>query len=179
MGPVDEAAFHEFAAATRPRLVRTAYLLCGDPHEAHDLVQVTLIRVHRRWRSIERTDQPQAYARRVLVNLSASFWRRRLRTPLLSLTAAGERGEPDPSSALADRDELWQAVMTLPPRMRAVLVLRYWEDMSESDTAAALQCSIGSVKSQASRGLARLRELLAAERTADEAWTAPIPEVIA
>jgi RNA polymerase sigma-70 factor (sigma-E family) len=180
MSPEDEAGFRDFAAAARPRLVRTAYLLCGDPHEAHDLVQVTLMRVHRRWRSIERTDQPQAYARRVLVNLAASFWRRRLRAPLLALTALGESGEPghpDGSAALADRQELWDAVMTLPPRTRAVLVLRYFEDMSEAETAAALQCSVGSVKSQASRGLARLREVLTAQREMDDSWT-PTPEVV-
>jgi len=182
MSPQDEAAFREFVAAARPRLVRTAYLLCGDPHEAHDLVQVTLMRVHRRWRSIERTDLPQAYARKVLVNLAASFWRRRLRAPLVALTAAGEPGQPepaqpDPTTALADRAELWEAVMALPPRTRAVLVLRYFEDLTEADTAAALGCSIGSVKSQASRGLVRLREQLTAQREIDDSW-APTPEVV-
>jgi RNA polymerase sigma-70 factor (sigma-E family) len=177
MGPEDEAAFREFAAAARPRLVRTAYLLCGDQHEAHDLVQVALLRVHRRWRAIERRDQPQVYARQVLVNLAASFWRRRLRAPLLALTAAGERGEPDTTEAFADREELWDAVMTLPPRMRAVLVLRYFEELSEAETAAALQCSVGSVKSQASRGLARLRSVLTEQPQLEDNWTCT-PEVV-
>lgn len=176
MSAQDEAAFRDFAAAARPRLVRTAYLLCGDPHEAHDLVQVTLMRVHRRWRAIERTDLPQAYARRVLINLAASFWRRRLRAPLVALTAAGEPAGPDPAEAYGDRAELWQAVQSLPPRMRAILVLRYWEDLSEAETAAALGCSIGSVKSQASRGLDRLRDVLAGQRKNDEMW-APAAEV--
>jgi RNA polymerase sigma-70 factor (sigma-E family) len=177
MSPQDEAAFRDFAAAARPRLVRTAYLLCGDSHEAHDLVQVTLMRVHRRWRSIERTDQPQAYARRVLINLAASLWRRRLRAPLLALTAAGDPGAPDPTAAFADRAELWEAVMALPPRTRAVLVLRYFEDLSEAETAAALGCSIGSVKSQASRGIARLRETLTEQRLVDGEWH-QLPEVV-
>jgi RNA polymerase sigma-70 factor (sigma-E family) len=177
MSPQDEAAFRDFAAAARPRLVRTAYLLCGDSHEAHDLVQVTLMRVHRRWRSIERTDQPQAYARRVLINLAASFWRRRLRAPLLALTAAGDPGAPDPAAAFADRAELWEAVMALPPRTRAVLVLRYFEDLSEAETSAALGCSVGSVKSQASRGIARLRETLTAQRQNDSEWH-QLPEVV-
>ena len=170
MSPQDEAAFRDFVAAARPRLVRTAYLLCGDSHEAHDLVQVTLMRVHRRWRSIERTDLPQAYARRILINLAASFWRRRLRAPLVALSAVGERGEPDAAAAFADRAELWEAVMALPPRTRAVLVLRYFEDLTEAETAAALGCSVGSVKSQASRGIARLRSELTEQRALDNEW---------
>jgi RNA polymerase sigma-70 factor (sigma-E family) len=177
MSPEDEAGFRDFAAAARPRLVRTAYLLCGDPHEAHDLVQVTLMRVHRRWRAIERADLPEAYARRVLVNLAASFWRRRLRAPLVALTAVGEPSEPDPTAAFADREELWAAVMALPPRTRAVLVLRYFEELSEAETAAALQCSLGSVKSQASRGIARLRAVLTEQHQYDDSWTA-MPEVV-
>ena len=177
MSPQDEAAFRDFVAAARPRLVRTAYLLCNNPHEAHDLVQVTLMRVHRRWRAIERTDVPQAYARQVLVNLAASFWRRRLRAPLVALAALGDRGEPDTTAAFADRAELWEAVMTLPPRTRAVLVLRYFEDLSETDTAAALQCSVGSVKSQASRGIARLRAVLTEQRELDGEWH-QVPEVV-
>lgn len=176
MNPQDEAAFRDFVAAARPRLVRTAYLLCGDSHEAHDLVQVTLMRVHRRWRSIERTDLPVAYARRILVNLAASFWRRRLRAPLVVVGTAGEPVGADPYTEYDDRAELWQAVHALPPRMRAVLVLRYWEDLSEADTAAALGCSIGSVKSQASRGLERLRAVLDRQRIDDQMW-APAAEV--
>jgi RNA polymerase sigma-70 factor (sigma-E family) len=158
--------------------VRTAYLLCGDEHEAHDLAQVTLMRVHRRWRSIERVDQPHAYARQVLVNLAASFWRRRFRMPLVALGSVGEPTTADPTVGVADRDALWNAVMSLPPRMRAVLVLRYWEDLSEAETAAALQCAVGSVKSQSSRGLARLRELLAADAADDPSWAVVSPEVV-
>src|SRR4051812_45920989 len=76
MQPDDERGFEDFVTARRAELVRTAFLLCGDPHEAHDLVQVALMRVHRRWRSITRTDAPEVYARKIVVNLTASWWRR-------------------------------------------------------------------------------------------------------
>lgn len=158
-----EREFHEFVIAQRPRLVRTAFLLCGDPDEAHDLVQTALMRTHRRWRGIERTDAPEVYARRILVNLAASWWRSRLRHRWVPLTELPHPAQPDASELLSDRDALWHAVMTLPPRTRAVLVLRYFEDLTEADTARALQCSVGSVKSQASRGLARLREVLSTD----------------
>jgi RNA polymerase sigma-70 factor (sigma-E family) len=159
MHPDDERGFHDFVTARRADLVRTAFLLCGDPDEAHDLVQTALMRVHRRWRSIERQDAPEVYARKVVVNLAASWWRRRLRMRWVPLS---ELAEPagEPGHQLDDRDELWRAVMTLPPRTRAVLVLRYFEDLSEAETARQLDCSVGSVKSQASRGLARLRQVM-------------------
>jgi RNA polymerase sigma-70 factor (sigma-E family) len=155
--PTREQEFHDFVVARRADLVRTAFLLCGDPHEAHDLVQTALVRVHRRWAAIERADAPEVYARKVVVNLTASWWRRRLRVPLSEI---GGSTVARPGDRVDDRAELWQAVMTLPPRTRAVLVLRYFEDLSEAETARQLGCSVGSVKSQASRGLARLREQL-------------------
>ena len=160
MSPDEERQFHDFVTAQRPSLVRTAFLLCGDPDEAHDLVQTTLMRMHRRWRGIERTDAPEVYARRVLVNLTASWWRSRLRNRWVPLSELPHPATPDATDRLGDRDALWHAVMTLPPRTRAVLVLRYFEDLTEVETARQLQCSVGSVKSQASRGLARLREVM-------------------
>jgi RNA polymerase sigma-70 factor (sigma-E family) len=156
--PASERQFHEFVVARRPDLVRTAFLLCGDPDEAHDLVQTALMRMHRRWSAIERTDAPEVYARKVIVNLSASWWRRRLRHRWVALSELAEPLVAHPGEQLAARAELWEAVMTLPPRTRAVLVLRYFEDLSEAETARQLGCSVGSVKSQASRGLARLRQ---------------------
>ena len=166
MGSAHDEQFREFAAAARPRLVRTAFLLCGDRDEAHDLVQVTLLRVHRRWGAIRRTDDPGVYARRVLVHLAASWWRRRLRIRLEPLDPYDAPDAADAVGQLHDRDELWRAVHMLPPRTRAVLVLRYFEDLSEADTARVLDCAVGSVKSQASRGLASLRQLLG-EQTYD------------
>lgn len=160
MDAFEEREFHDFVTARRADLVRTAFLLCGDPDEAHDLVQTALMRVHRRWRSIERSDAPEVYARRILVNLAASWWRRRLRVRWVPLSDVLPVPAPDSTARLGDRDELWRAVMTLPPRTRAVLVLRYFEDLSEAETARQLGCSVGSVKSQGSRGLARLREVM-------------------
>lgn len=160
MGSAHEEQFREFAAANRPAMVRTAFLLCGDRDEAHDLVQDVLMRVHRRWTSIQRTDDPGVYARRVLINLAASWWRRRLRVRLEPLDPYDAPDRVDAVAQLHDRDELWRAVHSLPPRTRAVLVLRYFEDLSEADAARVLDCSVGSVKSQASRGLATLRQLM-------------------
>src|SRR3954447_8566442 len=160
MSSYDDGTFRDFVTAYRPRLVRHAFLLCGDPDEAHDLVQIALERLHRRWRQVERVEVPEAYVRRVLINLASSWWRRRLRVrvvPYADLPPAAERRESDRSAAYAERDALWRAVMTLPPRTRAVLVLRYFEDLSEAETARQLGCSVGAVKSQCSRGLARLR----------------------
>jgi RNA polymerase sigma-70 factor (sigma-E family) len=142
-------------------LLRTAYLLTGSQHAAEDLLQTVLCKAMRRW---SRIDEPMAYLRRAMVNQSASRWRRAGRLAEYLTAAVPDRPAPgDSASTIADRDELMAALATLPPRMRAVLVLRYWEDLSEQDTAAVLGCSAGSVKSQASRGLARLRALLRPE----------------
>jgi RNA polymerase sigma-70 factor (sigma-E family) len=147
----------DFVRLAWPRLLGTAWLLCGDRHEAEDLVQTALVKVVRAWSRIERQDDPYVYARAVLANTAASRWRRRRRYDELT---AGERGAPpvpDPAAAVVLRDAVWQALRTLPPRTRAVLVLRYFEDLTEAQIASTLGCSVGAVKSQASRGLSRLR----------------------
>ena len=157
----EEEDFHQFVLARWHPLLRTAILLTGDKGLAEDLVQMTLVKVHRRWRHIERTDAPMAYARAVLVNLSASAWRRRRVAETLTDSMPDRTGAGRDEFAHVDlRDELCQAVLTLPPRMRAAVVLRYFEDLSEAETARALGCSIGSIKSQTSRGLDRLRNVL-------------------
>ncbi|MEV0581518.1 SigE family RNA polymerase sigma factor [Nonomuraea sp. NPDC050310] len=152
----DEAAFDEFVAARSTSLLRTAVLVCGaSVHDAEDLVQHALEKVYRHWARI-REDNPEAYARRVVVNAAIS--RSRRRRVIQEITFARL---PDTPALGADpdlRDSLLGELRRLPPRMRAVLVLRYWEDRSEADTAAYLGCSVGTVKSQAARGLARLRE---------------------
>ena len=170
--------FREFAAAARPSLVRTAFLLCGDADEAHDLVQLTLLRVHRRWSAIRRVDDPQVYARRVLINLTASWWRRRLRVRLEPLDPCDAPSPGDATEQIDLRDQLWRAVHTLAPRTRAVLVLRYFEDMTEADVARVLDCSVGSVKSQASRGLASLRQLLGEQSYDLGTFSIAEPEVV-
>lgn len=149
--------FDAFAGARWPHLVRTAYLLTGDHHEAEDLVQSTLAKVYLGWPRIRRLDVPEAYVQRALVNNNLSRFRKRrvvhLLTPLLP-----ERARADPHSPVEDRALLMAALAALPPRQRAVVVLRYWEDLSEQQVADILGCSPGNVKSQASRGLRKLRD---------------------
>jgi RNA polymerase sigma-70 factor (sigma-E family) len=149
--------FDTFAAARWPHLVRTAYLLTGDHHEAEDLVQSTLAKVYLGWSRIRCLDVPDAYVHRALVNNNISRFRKRrvahLLTPLLP-----ERARADPHLDIEDRALLMAALATLPPRQRAAVVLRYWEDLSEQQVADILGCSPGNVKSQASRGLRKLRD---------------------
>ena len=147
--------FRTFVEARYAALLRTAYLLTGAPADAEDLLQSALLAVMARW---SRVEQPEAYLRRVMVNHLVSRWRRRRVVEVLTAVLP-DRAGPQEQPEL--RDEVWQALHRLPARMRAVLVLRYWEDLSEERTAEALGCSVGSVKSQASRGLVRLRALLA------------------
>ena len=152
--------FEAFVAASSTQLVRTAYLLCGDREHAEDLVQMTLLRTARRWPTARR--RPEAYARRVLVNLAKDRWRDLSRQPAevrLSGTVelAARFGEGD---LLIDRDELIAALAALSDGQRAAVVLRYFDDLSVDDTAAALGCSAGTVKSQTSRALAALRSAL-------------------
>jgi RNA polymerase sigma-70 factor (sigma-E family) len=157
--PADDDSFRAFVTARWQALVRIAYLLVGDHGYAEDLVQTALARTHRHWRRIERKDAPEVYVRRVLVNLVNSHWRRRLR--VREVFAVPDRATADPTIAHDQRDELWSALRALPPRTRAVLVLRYFEDLTEAQVADALGCSVGTVKSTASRGLAKLRETYA------------------
>lgn len=163
-GPV----FEEFVATRSPVLLRTAYLLCGGDHgAAEDLLQDVLERVYPKWRRI-RSD-PESYVRAALANAAANRWRRRSRrvTEVPLLTGTGPQ-VPGPEHGVANQDLVVRALGALPARMRAVLVLRFFDDLSEVDTAAALRCGVGTVKSQTSRGLARLRELLEDPMTAAE-----------
>ncbi|MEV4541200.1 SigE family RNA polymerase sigma factor [Micromonospora echinaurantiaca] len=153
---MDDADFREFVEARYGDLLRTAYLLTGSRDTAQDLVQDALLKVMRHWRTV---DEPMAYVRRAMVNERTSRWRRiGLRELLTSVVP--DRAGPDATDVVAVRDELLAALDRLPARMRAVLVLRYWEDLSEADVAATMGCSVGTVKSQAARGLTRLRAVL-------------------
>lgn len=157
--------FREFVEIRYADLIRTAYLLTGSRHAAEDLVQSALMRVMRRWRQV---NDPMAYVRRIMANERVSLWHRfGSREFLTGVTGAwrlhAERGRsPDVADGIVVRDEVLTALHSLPPRMRAVLVLRFWEDLPEAEIAQALGCSIGTVKSQVSRGLARLRTVLPA-----------------
>jgi RNA polymerase sigma-70 factor (sigma-E family) len=156
VGAVGDDDFRAFVERQWGPLTRTAYLLTGDRGYAEDLVQAALEKTHRKWDRVARMDAPVAYVRRAMVNTAVS-WRRRRRVSEVPLLAGDDAAGTDPYGRIEQRQQVLAALRKLPPRMRAVLVLRYFEDLSESDIADALGCSIGTVKSQASRGLDRLR----------------------
>ena len=155
------ADFDEFVATHLDDLLRTAYLIVWDEAEAEDLVQECLMRVACRWPRVRRMERPRAYARRILVNLALDGARGRARRRNeLEPAAAASATAVDPLRALDTRAELIDALGRLPARQRAVLVLRYFNDLTETQVAEVLGCKPGTVKSSASRGLARLREVL-------------------
>ena len=166
MDEQDREAFDAFARGRMRELLRFAHALTGDPHRAADLVQDALERTLMGWSRIERKDDPEAYVRRAIVNRHVSVWRRTRRERLVADT---------PDTGYADRpghdDALWAALATLPPRQRAVLVLRYYEDLTEVDTAAALGCTVGTVKSQTWKALNRLRQRAVADPGGMPSWT--------
>ena len=160
MRPEAEAAVREFVAARGPALYRTAYLLVGNAHEAEDLTQATLVQVIDAWDRIQRRDAPELYARRVLVNLAARRWRRlRMHADLMAQQAL-RRDAPDHAEDTVTRDLVSLAVRSLPIRMRAVVVLRFYDDLSIADTATVLGVSAGTVKSQTTKALTHLRQRL-------------------
>jgi RNA polymerase sigma-70 factor (sigma-E family) len=148
------ADFEAFVDARRDALLRTAYLLTGDHHDAEDLVQTTLLKVVPKWTRIG--DRPEHYVRKVLARESVNRWRRRrwreVSTPMLP-----DMLQPDGPDTV-DRMTLLEDLRRLSPRQRAVLVLRYFDDLSEADTAAALGISVGTVKSHTRDALAHLRD---------------------
>jgi RNA polymerase sigma-70 factor (sigma-E family) len=155
--------FDDFVAGNLEHLLKTAYLITWDGGEAEDLVQECLFKVARRWPRVRGMAQPRAYARRILVNLAldAAGGRARRRGELDEASAAADEPARDLLAGLETRAELLDALARVTPRQRAVLVLRYFNDLTEAQTAEVLGCSPGTVKSNASRGLARLREVLA------------------
>jgi RNA polymerase sigma-70 factor (sigma-E family) len=150
--------FTEFAAGAAPRLRRTAFLLCGDWHTAEDLAQTTLAKMFVAWRRISRQDAVYAYASRTLVNTYLASRRRRGR----ELLADWLPERPDPAAVASPevRMVVLGALATLPAKMRVVVVMRYWADLSVEQVADLLGCSTGNVKSQSARGLDKLRALL-------------------
>ncbi|MDQ7906798.1 SigE family RNA polymerase sigma factor [Phytohabitans sp. ZYX-F-186] len=160
-----EEEFREFVAARSAALLRTAYLLAGDWATAEDLLQIALTKTYLAWKRLGEIEAVEPYARRVLVNTATSWWRRRWHgerpTEVLP-----ERAAPDRIDEQLERDALWRHVKALPARQRAVLVLRFYEDLTEAQTAALLDISTGTVKSQTSRALHTLRQRLGAEGVA-------------
>lgn len=168
------AEFERFAAIHADGLLRSAYLMSGDRGEAEDLVQECLLRLARRWPRVRSMEHSGAYARRVLFNLALDGGRKRTRRrgELQAVgTPHGDDGESPTATVLEARADLVQALGALSARQRAVLVLRYFVDLPETEVATILDCSPGTVKSSASRGLERLRqifELSAPQALADD-----------
>lgn len=150
---VDET-FSAFVAARSRHLLHAAHLLTGDRHRAEDLLQTALTRAYLRW---DRIDEPEGYVRRTMVNAHTDWWRKK---PWREQTTdeVPETAGPDETSSYDARDAVLSALATLSGRQRAVVVLRYYEGLSEAEIAALLGCSTGTVKSAASRAMAKLRE---------------------
>ncbi|MFB7517455.1 SigE family RNA polymerase sigma factor [Streptomyces sp. NPDC056144] len=154
----DDDGFGAYAVAAWPRLVRTAQLLTGDFHEAEDLVQTTLAKVYGRWRWVPRAEI-DLYVRRALVNNNLSRLRRKRVAHLLTpvLPESLRHRDAGHADVVDQRTAVGAALADLTARQRAVVVLRYWEDLTEQEIASVLQCSVGTVKTHARRGLEALR----------------------
>ncbi|NGO80454.1 SigE family RNA polymerase sigma factor [Streptomyces sp. YC504] len=155
----EESDFEAFVDARGPRLLRMAWLLTGDAHLAEDLLQTVLARVWPKWRKVA-DDHPEAYVRKALVHTHASWWRRRWRGEVPHGELPDRAAALDAYEGVELEQSLAAAVRALPVRQRAVVVLRYFEDLSVEETAATLGCATGTVKSQASKALRTLRAVL-------------------
>jgi RNA polymerase sigma-70 factor (sigma-E family) len=155
--------FTAYLEARQARLLRTAYLLTGDQHQAEDLLQISLAKLYLAWDKVRDRGAVDAYVRRIMVNENNSLWRRAWRRRELTTDTVPEvtpfHDQYDEGTGAA----VWAVVQTLPRRARAVVVLRYYEQLSEAETAEALDISVGTVKSQTSRALATLRERIGEE----------------
>ncbi|MCA2229991.1 SigE family RNA polymerase sigma factor [Nonomuraea aurantiaca] len=154
---MEDERFEEFVAERADALLRYGYLLSGNPHDAADLTQEALVRLHQAWPRVRRKQAPESYTKTIMARLHISTWRlRRRERPDWALPETARFDTPP-----SDSDEgLWQALATLPRKQRAVLVLRYYEDLSDTDIADVLGISRGTVRSHASLGLAKLRSIL-------------------
>ena len=160
MSTRDRAAFAEFAAARARSLHRAAYLMVGDPQLAQDLVQEALTKTYVAWPRLRDPHNAEAYCRKAITTTAITWFRRKgwnNERPTVALPEGPVNGHEE---GVADRDRLWRALQALPPRQRAALVLRYFDDLTEAQTADALGCAVGTVKSQVSAGLAKLRAQL-------------------
>ncbi len=150
-----DAEFTEYMQARQPALLRTAYVLTGDRHTAEDLVQTALAKLYLSWDKVQRAESIDGYVRRILVNEHNSLWRRPWKKRETTTTELPEQVAADPAGG--HDPALWDLVQTLPRKQRAAVVLRYYEELSEAETAAVLGVSVGTVKSQTSRALASMR----------------------
>jgi RNA polymerase sigma-70 factor (sigma-E family) len=169
------ADLESFLAERGDNLLRTAVLLAGTREAGEDLLQTALERLLKRWATIN--GDPEGYLRRTLYHLATDRWRQQaaVRRQLRLLWAGGSTVVPDPMAAVEVRDSLVRLLMQLPPRQRAVIVARYWEQLSEAESAEVLGCSVGTVKSASARGLSRLRQLSESAGRAQEDAADPEP----
>ncbi len=151
-------AFTAYLDARQPALLRTAYLLTGDRHQAEDVLQTALAKLYLAWDKVEDRESVDAYVRRIIVNETTSLWRRgwKRREHATEVLPEGDPYHDEYDEGVGRA--LWELVQTLPRKARAVLVLRYYEQLSEAETADVLGISVGTVKSQTHRALAQLRE---------------------
>lgn len=152
--------FESWLVAREPALQRTAHLLTGDLHTAQDLVQNTLAKLYQHWERVRRADNVDAYVRTTLVNEYRSAWRRPLRRMEQTMEAVPERPAPEAPAYDGSSAAVWRFVCTLPPKQRTVIVLRFWEQLTEAEVADVMGISVGTVKSQSSRAIAALRAAL-------------------
>ncbi len=164
MDGTDEDAFRKFVATRSIALLRSAYLLVGDRHRAEDLLQTALVKTYLTWSRIRDIGAVEAYVRRTMVTTATSWWRGRhyRESPVAQLP---ERVALDEVAVRLERDVMWQHLRALPAMQRAVLVLRFYEGMSEAEIAETLGLRRGTVKSHASRALATMRRRLTDEQT--------------
>jgi RNA polymerase sigma-70 factor (sigma-E family) len=154
--------FEEYVVARGPALVRLARLLAGDEHRAEDLVQEVLAKAYPRWARISRSEQPDLYLRRMLVNTRNSWWRRRANREIAVPVVRDGPASSTAAEASDDRDAMLRLVAALPDRQRAVLVLRFYEDLDDATIAGILGCSQVTVRTHAMRALAALRDRVGA-----------------
>ncbi|WP_067181269.1 SigE family RNA polymerase sigma factor [Microtetraspora niveoalba] len=153
----DDSRFADFVAARADALLRYGYVLSGDPHDAADLTQEALLRLHRAWSRVCGKDNPESYTRRIMARLHISVWRRRRRERLF--WELPDQASPGTLPSETEQD-LWQALKGLPRKQRAVIVLRYYEQLTDAEIATVLGVSRGTVRSHASLGLSKLRSSL-------------------
>jgi RNA polymerase sigma-70 factor (sigma-E family) len=158
--PGDGQDFESWLAARAGSLQRTAHLLTGDVHSGQDLLQTTLAKLFRGWDRIRRVDNVDAYARKALVNEYRSSWRRPVRRLEQVVETVPDRPAPESPAYDDTREAVWRFVCSLPPRQRTVVVLRFYEQLTEAEIADVMGISVGTVKSQSSRAIASLRALL-------------------
>ena len=161
----DTIAFTEFVAARSPALFRTAYLMVGDHGLAQDLVQEALTKTYVAWPRLREVSKAEAYTRKAITTTYISWWRRKAwaaERPRDDVPEGGLTSEPGHDNGVVDRAWVWSELQSLPPRQRAAIVLRYYEDLTEAQTAEAMGCAVGTVKSQVAQGIKRLREQMGA-----------------